>query len=146
MKTTVHVYSSGLLGGTIYFITQSAAISIVAFLSGIFIDIDHIFDFLIFSGEKFSIKNMFRWCHEVRWKKITLIFHSYEFYLILGIITYNFPHDILIGLMAGTGFHIMLDQIGNCFLCKNPRLFPWFYFLTYRVNAGFHKDKLRIDD
>jgi len=71
-----------------------------------------------------------------------LFFHSYELYFLLGIITYYFPHGILIGLMLGTGVHLILDQIWNCHLRSEFRVSPWFYFLTYRVHCGFHKDKL----
>ena len=144
MKTKVHIYSSGLLGGTVYILSRSAGIAVVTFLSGVLIDLDHIFDYVIFSGEKFTIKKMFAWCDEWRWEKITLLFHSYELYLILGIVTYYFPHDVLIGIMIGTGVHLFIDQIGNCFLCNDIRVSPWFYFLTYRIYVGFHQDKLKI--
>ncbi len=67
MKASVHFYSSWLLGGIVYKLSQSVGISMAAFLSTILIDIDHVFDFIIFSGEKFSIKNIFSWCNHGRW-------------------------------------------------------------------------------
>lgn len=146
MDIRTHLYSSALLGGSLYAATQSAQVSIAAFLSGIFVDIDHVSDFLIFSDEKFSIKNVFSWCDDGRWEKIALFFHSYELYFILITLTYYSPHNILIGILLGTGLHIILDQIGNCYLRKNFSLSLWFYFLTYRILVGFHKDKLRTDN
>lgn len=61
-------------------------------------------------------------------------------------LTYYFPHNILIAILLGTGLHIILDQIGNCYLRKNFSLSLWFYFLTYRILVGFHKDELRTDN
>jgi hypothetical protein len=135
-----HLYTSTLLGGTLYSFTQSNQAAIFSFLSGVFIDLDHVLDFLIFSKEKLYIRNIFSWCEDGRWKKITLIFHSYEIYLILCIITYYFPGDILIGILSGMGLHLILDQIGNR---RRFGLSLWFYFFIYRAFAGFHRDNLR---
>lgn len=143
MDIRTHLYASTLLGGTLYSLTQSKQVAILSFLSGVFIDLDHVFDFLIFSKEKLSIRNIFSWCENVRWKRITLIFHSYEIFLILCIITYYFPDNILIGILSGMGLHLMLDQIGNH---RRFGLSLWFYFFIYRALAGFHKDNLRITD
>jgi len=128
MKIRTHLYTSTLLGGSLYASTQSPQIAVSCFLSGIFVDIDHVFDFLIFSGEKFSIKNMLSWCYELRWEKIVLIFHSYEIYLVLGFITYYFfPNNVLIGIMVGSGLHLALDQIGHCCFIQKFRVSPWFF-------------------
>tara|TARA_Y100000294_G_scaffold33395_1_gene28793 strand:+ start:114 stop:572 length:459 start_codon:yes stop_codon:yes gene_type:complete len=142
MKISTHLYTSTLLSGGLYAVTRSPQIALSCFLSGIFIDIDHVFDFLIFSGEKFSIKNMISWCNESRWEKIVLIFHSYEVLIFLSFIMYYFPGNILMGILLGGGLHLVLDQIGNCFFGKQLRASPWFYFLTFRVFSGFRKEKL----
>ncbi len=144
MKASAHFYSSCLLGGIVYTFSQSLVITVVASLSTILVDIDHALDFLIFSAEKFSIKNLFVWCEQAKWERVTLIFHSYELYFLLGVIAYYFPSDILKGLMLGLGMHFLLDQIWNCHLRKDYHLTPWFYFLTYLIFAGFHKDNLLI--
>ncbi len=147
MKVRNHIYTSAVLSGTIYALTQSVQIAISAFVSGVLIDVDHIFDFLVFSGERFSIKDFFSWCYDARWKKIILLFHSYEGYLVLGIIILFHPNNILIGVLLGGGLHLMIDQIGNrnYGLHLNLKLSPMFYFLTYRCFVGFHKDKLLVN-
>ncbi len=73
------------------------------------------------------------WCYELRWKKIVLIFHSYEFLIFLSFIMYYFPGNILMGVLLGCGLHLVLDQIGNYFFGKRFRASPWFYFLTFRI-------------
>ncbi len=142
MKIRTHFYTSTILSGGLYAVTRSPQIALSCFLSGIFIDIDHIFDFLIFSGEKFSIKKMISWCNELRWEKIVLIFHSYEVLIFLSFIMYYFPGNILMGVLLGGGLHLVLDQIGNCFFGKRFRVSPWFYFLIFRIFSGFRKEKL----
>ncbi len=126
-------------------LSQSTELSVITFLSGIFIDLDHFLDFFLFSGEKFSIKNVISWCEDGRWERVSLIFHSYELYIVLGVITYYFPHNILIGIMLGVGLHLLLDQFWNCNMRKRFRLAQWFYFLTYRASVGFHRDRMRIE-
>ena len=142
MKIRTHFYTSTLLSGGLYAATRSPQIAVSCFLSGIFIDIDHVFDFLVFSGEKFSFKNMLSWCIEGRWNKIVLIFHSYEILIFLSFIIYYFPDNILVGILLGSGLHLILDQIGNYSFNKYHKLSIWFYFLTFRIFSGFRKEKL----
>ena len=140
MNVRVHLYTSTALGGILYAVTRSWQLAVSSFLSGVFIDIDHILDFLLFSDEKFSVKNLFSWCCSGRWKKITLLLHSYEIYFILIIIAYYFPSEILLGILFGAGLHMILDQARNP-ACEN--LSRWFYFLSYRIYAGFSKENIK---
>ncbi|MFC1516158.1 hypothetical protein ACFL7E_05295 [Thermodesulfobacteriota bacterium] len=144
MKTSTHVYSSAILGGTIYALTQSTQMAVSAFVSGVLIDLDHLMDFLVFSGEKFSIKNFFSWFNDTRWEKVTLLFHSYEVYLLLCMITFLYPNPILVGILLGCGLHLALDQIGlrSFGLRLDVQPAPMYYFLSYRYYVGFHKSRL----
>jgi len=146
MKVRTHIYSSAILGGTIYALTTSKSIAISALVGGVFIDLDHIFDFFIFSGERFSIKNLFSWCDGLRWEKLTLLLHSWEIFLGLVVLAFFYPNHILIGSLLGGGLHLILDQIGNPYRALQRKLIPspLFYFLTYRCFVGFHKDRLLV--
>jgi len=146
MKARTHIFSSAILSGTLYALTQSMQLAASAFVSGVFIDLDHIFDFLVFSGERFSIKRFFSWFWDTRWEKITILFHSYELYLGLGIMVFFYPNDILIGVLLGGGLHLILDQIGvySFDFRFDLKPAPMYYFLTYRCFVGFHKDKLLV--
>ena len=141
MKPSIHVCSSAVLGGILYTLTQSIPMAIATFVSGVFIDLDHVFDYLVFSKEKFSIKGFFSWCYGIRWERVALLFHSYELLLALSIITYFYPNNILIGVLLGSGLHLILDQIGNRIYGFR---FPMFYFLTYRCFVGFHRSQLLV--
>jgi membrane-bound metal-dependent hydrolase YbcI (DUF457 family) len=143
MNTKAHIVSSTALATGIYAATSSLAMAASALLSGIFIDIDHVIDFFIFSGERFSIKGFTSWCYEGRWERLILIFHSYELYLAYGLFVYYHPHPILLGILSGVGLHLFLDQAGNRSLIKAFTISKWFYFFTFRAWGGFHKDWLR---
>lgn len=145
MDVRTHVYSSILVSGSLYAITHSPYIALSCFLSGIFIDIDHLFDFILFSKTRISVKNLFMWCDDGKWDRITLVFHSYELFLILAIVTYYFPYNVLIGILFGIGVHLIVDQIGNRYINKKFCLSLFFYFLIYRIYVSFHKSKLRVD-
>lgn len=144
MKAKAHVYSASIQGGMVYLLSQSMEVAIITFLSGVFVDLDHVLDYFIFSRDKFTIKKLFSRYDDTEWEKVSLIFHSFELYLILAIITYYFSNNILLGLTYGIGLHLLLDQLWNCHLRSRFRLFHWFYFLIYRIRVGFHKSKLVV--
>lgn len=145
MTVKVHIVSSAALAVVIFNETSSAAMALFAFLSGILIDLDHLLDFLVLSGMRFSVKNLFRWCNEGLWEKIVLILHSYELYIIFALFAYYFPHPVTTGICLGVGLHLLLDQIGNRYMLKHLSINPLFYFFTYRAWGGFRKERLRVD-
>lgn len=143
MTTTVHTITSTALAAAIYVKTGSVAMAGAALLSGIFLDIDHIIDFFIFSGERFSIRGFTSWCYEGRWNRLILIFHSYELYVLFGLLVYHYPNPVLLSIFGSVGVHLLLDQAGNRYLIKAFAISPWFYFFTFRAWGGFYKDWLR---
>ena len=110
-----------------------------ALLSGIFIDLDHLIDFLIFSKERFLLRDLLKWC-ETDWERSIFPFHSWEAYLIFALFTYYLPHPAQFGLLLGCGLHLLLDQIGNRYFLKHDSIRPLFYFITYRALKGFRKE------
>lgn len=143
MNTATHTIASVSLATGIYVKTSSLPMAAAALISGIFLDIDHILDFFLFSGERFSISGFTSWCYEGRWQKLVLIFHSYELYAVYGLLVYNYPYPVLVGVFWGVGLHLVLDQAGNRYLIKAFAISKWFYFFTFRAWGGFHKDWLR---
>ena len=146
MTTTVHAISSAALAAGIYRATTSLEMASAALFVGIFLDIDHIIDFLIFSGERFSISRFRAWCYEGRWNKLILMFHSYELFVLYSFLVYKYPNPILLGILCGMGLHLTLDQLGNRHLIKAFTISKWFYFFTFRAWGGFHKDWLRTSN
>jgi hypothetical protein len=141
MKPSVHVSASAILAAAIYAYSQSVPEAASCLVSGVLIDLDHVVDFHLFSGERFSLTNFFSWCNESRWQRLTVIFHSYEFLGILCAVAYYMDSAVLRGIVWGAGLHLLLDQLGNL---RKFRLSPWFYLLGYRIVMGFRRDKLQL--
>ncbi|HAM34960.1 MAG TPA: hypothetical protein DCP85_03405 [Elusimicrobia bacterium] len=139
-----HAAASAALSGAVFAATGSATMAVAATLSGIFIDLDHLADFLILSGEKFSIRAFFRWCEDMKWERIFLLLHSFELWSLAALLAFWLRNELLIGLTLGAAGHLILDQIGNRNL-KNGRLCAWFYFLSYRCRVGFRRALLVHD-
>jgi len=144
MKTSYHTAASAAAAGGIYAWTKSTPLAVSCLISGIFIDVDHIADFFIFSGEKFSLSNFFSWCDDVRWSHVTLLFHSYELYILFAALTFiRWPGNIIAhGVLAGVGLHLVMDQLGNREQPNGITLKPLFYFLTFRWLANFEREKM----
>jgi hypothetical protein len=141
MKTSAHISTSALLAAAVYAYSRSVPEATSCLVSGVLIDLDHLVDFHLFSGERFSIANFFSWCNEARWQRIILILHSYELFGILCVVAYYLNSAVLRGVVWGAGLHLLLDQLGNL---RTFRLSPWFYLLGYRIAMGFRRDKLEL--
>jgi len=124
--------------------TKSAPLAVSCLASGIFWDVDHIADFLAFSGEKISLSGFFSWCDDARWKRVTLLLHSYELYIAgAALALLRLPAEpVSHGILIGAGLHLAMDQMGNRRQPDGKLLHPCFYFLTFRLLSGFSRDKM----
>ena len=114
MKLHNHILASTTVGGISYYIFGSWQISVTVFLSGIFIDLDHILDYFLYEKKiKLDIKDFFYKCEALILNKVYLLLHSYELIIILAILAYFTNDYIVLGLLVGFGTHIMLDLVAN---------------------------------
>lgn len=145
MKLTAHIGISTVAAASVYTITGSQRLSLSLLLSGIFIDLDHVVDYVLLSEERFTRKNFFSWYDERRWNKIYIIFHSYELLAIFLLMTFWFRNDIMIGVAIGCSLHLLADQIGNVSMRLSERFSLWFYFFSYRYHTGFEKKNFLVN-
>ena len=120
------------LSGAVYFLTKSVYSAFSCFLAGIFVDLDHIVDYLIHSNFKFSIKEFFDTCYNYRLKKFYLIMHSYEILILSWVMYFILKNEVLLGINIGYTVHLLSDQFGNF-----TKLFT--YFFTFRLIKKFEK-------
>lgn len=142
MKLSYHIAASSLLGGVLYIFTNSFLITIPTILSGIFIDLDHFIDFFFLTKEKFTIKNFFSFCYKCLWIRLSLILHSWELVFLFCILYWWFRQPILLGIVAGTGLHMIMDQWVNL---TRSNISKFFYFLSYRISKGFKLKAMIVD-
>ncbi len=142
MKSSVHAITSLSIGALMWFFTKSLYAGILCFISGFFIDIDHIIEYVIHYGWKnFSFKRLFQVCEQTtklercRFQKIYLIFHSGELAILLWIVFILTKDIYLFAIAIGYSIHLIMDCIGN-------PTHPYYIFITFRAIKDFDTEKL----
>ena len=142
MRLAGHIVSSLGAGTIVYLIWHSFTGMAAAVLGGIFIDLDHLFDYAMrygFNPAKFSFKKFCDMAKTLDSQKVYFILHSLELLIIFWLAIFIFKWGIFwLGLAIGVTMHIFFDQFIN-------RTHPFTYFLTFRIIKGFKtEDILRI--
>ena len=87
MSPVKHTAVSALTSAAFYGVTGSWTAAIVCFLSGIFIDVDHILEYYLVKGRfTCSCKKISEVCSSRTTKHLYLFLHSYELVALLWII------------------------------------------------------------
>ena len=137
MRPTHHVLISG--GVTLVFAlwVKSTWALAACFLSGIFIDLDHHFDYYLARKKiPLNFKKLVDFCHDDHESKLHLFLHSYELLLLFWLsIIYFSLGAVWVGVAVGFTVHILCDEIAN-------PLGPLSYFLTYRIKHNFNRKML----
>ena len=114
MKLHNHIVVSTIISGVSQYIFNSWQMSITVFLSGIFIDLDHLLDYFIYEKKiELDLKDFFYKCGTLTLEKEPLILHSYELITVLAIVSYFINNYIIVGLLLGLGTHIVFDIFTN---------------------------------
>jgi hypothetical protein len=136
MKPPYHVASSTLFAGILYLLFNSWSMALSCFFSGIFIDVDHIYDYLREAGFPFKVKDFIHAIYTAKLNRMTLFFHSWEVMFLILIITWFMNwHPLMVGILAGFGHHIILDKLYTGVPLRR-------YFFVYRWKRDFHIESL----
>jgi hypothetical protein len=109
---------------------------IVSFCAGVFIDLDHLFDYFYSHSFTINPKKVYQACLEMNLKRWFLFLHSYELVALFWIAIWLFSLSAVWKALAiGFTQHIIFDQITNPINTCG-------YFLTYRIMRGFDKRAL----
>ena len=134
MSPSKHIVASGISSIAFAACIHSWGGTAACFLSGIFIDLDHIIDFWI-AKKRFprQYRDLYSFCTNEKAGKLHLIFHSYELLAVLWFLCVFYKwNPVWLGLTIGMTLHIILDAMTNS-------LRPLVYFLTYRIRHDFSK-------
>ena len=137
-----HVMVS-LSGGVIFYIvTQSLFKAAVFGLVGIFIDLDHLFDYVRHFGWKIvNFREFSRVFYKCELKKIYVLLHSYEVWVGIGIVLWYLKPDWGWAAFLSLTIHFLMDHL--YFFTHFKEVKPWFYFLTYRLSRGFELESFK---
>lgn len=137
MRPTYHVMISGGVSAVLAFWIQSWGAVWACFLSGIFIDLDHHWDYWLIKKElPLSYKKLVDFSRNHQERKMYLFFHSYELIFLLWVSIYYFDLNLIwLGVAVGVTTHILCDEF------TNP-MKPLAYFLIYRMRNRFQRKLL----
>ena len=110
-----HFVITLFLAAYMYFKTRSWMAVAATFLTGFFIDVDHLVDYFYYAGPRFSLKEFLslHYVHETG--KILTPFHAWEYVLLLlwGRRFSQKYATVLLGMAVGLAGHLVWDQISN---------------------------------
>lgn len=136
MKLTSHIVISFSVSVFLYAVFRSYILAAASFIFGIFIDLDHFFEYFMEYGLNLDIKKFFQVAENYGFKKTFLFLHSWEIFLIFSAVVFaSFASEILFGIFVSYAFHLIFDQFGN--LSK-----PLSYSLIYRWKNDFLTEKI----
>jgi hypothetical protein len=114
MKLSHHIASSALVAGLLYFFLKSWSMALSCFLSGIFIDLDHVYDYVREVGFPFKMKDFIRAGYESELSRWMIFLHSWELLVLLGMIAWFTQWNPWVtGVCIGFSHHIILDMLYN---------------------------------
>lgn len=140
MDIKKHIVMSLSISILIFLYYESITYGIISFLIGVLVDLDHLFDYFKETGikkqsHKFSIKHFFNFFYTRKFKKIYVLFHSYELIIILLVLEIYFKESIFIIILISWLQHLLFDQFTN--YTK-----PFSYFFLYRLKVNFLPKKI----
>lgn len=130
MKPAKHALISAVVALACLVSTNSWIFSILTFLSGFVIDIDHLFDYFQ-SGNKLNLKELLGSSYFKKSGKMYVVLHSYELLFPLFVIAFTFG-GLQLGVWMGLSFilHLISDQLSYS-------THPLAYFITFRAMKNF---------
>jgi len=137
MKPTTHAFVSLGTSALFWLSVKSPLATVVCFLSGVFIDIDHHLDYFIAKRRiPWRYKDLVDYFEDINSGKLYLVLHSYELLFLLWMgIYFLMLNDIWLGLAVGATVHLACDALVNSFR-------PMTYFMFFRIKNRFDRKRL----
>ena len=136
MKMSRHIGLSLAISLLLFALFRSIGMSVAAFISGVFLDIDHVFDYLREYGFRTDVRFFFLSFHKTLYRRVVLFLHAWEWLALLAVsAALVYDNSIVIGICIGIGQHLITDQ------CTNP-VCKWGYSISYRARNGFRTPKI----
>jgi hypothetical protein len=136
MNLKSHSIASLPLAAAAYAASDSAGYSILAALVSIFIDLDHIPEYLAWRRARSSIDDFFTSNRHHSTPTVIYPMHGWESILFLGLLAaWLLGPAWALAICVGWAYHLVLDQITNPVGGR-------FYFVSYRAAKGFIRAKM----
>lgn len=130
MKLGYHIAVSAGVSILVWALFRSTAAAAACFLTGVFLDIDHLIDYVFNYGWRVRRKRFFQAFEYEAFENIFLFLHSWEFIVIYLVLLWLVDwKPVALGAVIGVFVHLSLDHFFN----DHSRLA---YFLSFRL---FHR-------
>ncbi len=131
-----HLLTTSAACAAVYAGTGSVPLTAGLFAGGFLIDLDHVFDYVVFEGQRRLSPSAFLHHYvEGRVQRVVLLLHSYELLALLAWLAWLGDSVWLWGYVLGMALHLPLDVIWNGRLVPGGLLH--FYSFAVRWRAGF---------
>jgi hypothetical protein len=131
VKVQHHVGLSLSVAVAVYAVNRSVAMAAASFVAGVFVDVDHVFDYLREYGLRLDGRFFFRSFHQTLYRHVVLFLHSWEWLILLAAAAlWSRGGSVLTGVCIGLGQHLVADQFTN-------GISRWGYFFFYRIGKKF---------
>lgn len=133
MQVSKHALVSVVVSALVWWWLRSYAAALACFLTGVFIDLDHFFDYVYNHRRHLQFHRVFTIFELEILENIFVFLHSWEFALVWLALLLSLPEarqPVVLGLFIGFVTHLALDNLFN----GHAR---WAYFLLYRLRHGF---------
>jgi hypothetical protein len=136
MKIKGHGISAVPLAAAVYGASGSWSLSLCSALGAIFVDLDHIPEYVVWNRFRFNVKDFFSDSHAHATPWVVYPLHGWEALLAALVVFYTFEAAPWFwALLLGWAYHLVWDQL------MNP-VGLGFYFLSFRARYGFVRKKL----
>jgi hypothetical protein len=136
MRARHHVLMSTVVSAGLHAAFRSPALTVSSWLAGIFIDLDHIPDYIVQFGFRPDLKLFLHSFGSRVYKRIFIVLHSWELiFAMTAAVWLTGWNEIATGILIGFWHHMFFDQLIN-----HPTALG--YFMFWRIKNRFIPQKM----
>ena len=142
MSPDKHLFSGAVTGTALLAATDDKRMAAGCFLGNFLCDIDHLIEYAKFCAVKKRMPSFGEFMsgnYFAEKKKIVLIFHGWEYLILLVLLSRISRKRGLIGFTLGYAIHLILDTLGNDCTVKG-------YSIIYRKSVGWDIKKICVKE
>lgn len=138
LSEAIHLIVSLALGLLLYYKYQKRSLIFIALFFGIFVDLDHIIDYVFFVGiTNFSIIEFLQVRFFQQSGKIYIFFHGWEWSLILFVLAYFWKkyRPVILTISLAMLAHLLTDELSLAYYAHGHMIAG--YSFIFRAAHGF---------
>jgi len=136
LRPLPHAIASLASTGLVYGLTRSLPLSALHFTAGVFIDLDHVPEYLCKVGRRNRFRDFLADDLHLKGQRTVFLFHGFDLALILLLVLIASGHALAgWAIFTGAVLHLLMDTL------YNPIKSPFAYFFLYRLANRFQSKR-----